>query len=91
MYSVAVPDVWCATGRKVVHDIAFGGGKEKNRLQSEIDKYNVSYILIDLSEENYKYSKQKLSNVLKNYQKQKLTEIIQDKDNGYFLYKININ
>ena len=29
MYSVAVPDVWCATGRKVVHDIAFGGGKKE--------------------------------------------------------------
>ena len=90
MYSVAVPDVWCVTGRRVVHDIAFGGGKEKNRLQSEIDKYNVSYILVDLSEKNYTFSSQKLAKVLKNYQNQKLEEIIQDKDNGYFLYKINI-
>ena len=42
MYSVIVPDVWCVTRRKAVHDIAKGGGNAKLRLKSEIDKYKVS-------------------------------------------------
>ena len=88
MYSVEVPDVWCATGRKVVHDIAFGGDKVKHRLKSEVDKYSVSHIFIDLAEENYVYSEKRLSKLLENYQNINLKKIIQDKENGYFFYEI---
>jgi hypothetical protein len=91
MYSVAVPDVWCSTGRKVVHDIAFAGDKVRHRLKSEIDKYSVSHIFIDLSEENYNYSEERLKKLLKNYQNQELKEIIKDKENGYFFYEIKKN
>lgn len=53
MYSIAVADLWCATGRKVVHDIAVRGRDTTKRVKSEIDKYEVSHIFIDLSSENY--------------------------------------
>ena len=66
MYSVAVPDV-CATGRKVVHDIARGGHNTKNRLNEEIEKYKVSHIFVDISGENYEYSSQKIESTLLNY------------------------
>ena len=91
MYSVAVPDVWCVTGRKVVHDIAIGGHKVKKRLNTEVKKYKVTHILIDLSEENYQYSNQKLQNILNNYKDLKLHRLIQDKKYGYFFYKIILN
>ena len=89
MYSVAVSDVWCATGRKVVHDIAVTGGHTKRRVKSEIDKYDVSHIFIDLSSENYVFSEEQISNVLNNYHKVDLVEILKDKKKGYFFYKIN--
>ena len=88
MYSVAVPDVWCATGRKVVHDIARGGHNTRNRLNEEIEKYKASHIFIDISGENYDYSSQKIENVLLNYKNTDLKKILENKEKGYFFYKI---
>lgn len=88
MYSISVQDVWCATRRNVVHDIARAGGNSKNRLKSEIEKYNVSHIFIDISGDNYKFSKEKLEITLSNYQNLDLKQILHDKDSGYFFYKI---
>lgn len=88
MFSVAVPDAWCVTRRKIVHDIARGGSASKERLKLEIEKYNVSGIFIDISSENYKYSEQSLQNLLKNYSEIDLKLILADKINGYFFFKI---
>ena len=91
MYSIAVSDLWCATGRKVVQDIAVRGGDTTKRVKSEIDKYEVSHIFIDLSSENYVFSEEIISNILKNYHKVNLEEIFKDTRKGYFFYKINKN
>ena len=91
MYSIPVDDVWCATGRKVVHDIAVSSGHTMHRVKAEIDKYEVSHVFIDLSSENYVFSEEKISNILKNYHKVNLEEILKDTKKGYFFYKINKN
>ena len=91
MYSISVDDVWCATGRKVVHDIAVSSGHTMHRVKAEIDKHEASHVFIDLSSENYVFSEEKISNILKNYHKVNLEEILKDTKEGYFFYKINKN
>ena len=81
-------DAWCATRRNVVNDIAFGGGESRLRVSSEVDKYKVTHLLINLSADNYIFSKEMLSRVLSNYQNLNFELILQDKENGYFFYKI---
>ena len=88
MYSVAVPDAWCATRRNIVHDISRGGAVSKERLNLEIKKYDVSSIFIDLSRDNYRHSDVELNNLLNNYSGLDLKLILADELNGYFFYKI---
>jgi hypothetical protein len=88
MYSVAVPDLWCSTKRNIVHDIARSGSVSKQRLKLEIEKYNVSYIFIDISSNNYEYSREVLLNLLNNYRDLDLKLTLADESNGYFFYKI---
>ena len=76
---------------KVVHDIAVRGRDTTKRVKSEIDKYKVSHIFIDLSSENYFFSEERISNILKNYHRVNLEEIFKDTKKGYFFYKINKN
>jgi len=88
LYAVAPQDLWCATRRDVVHDIAFGGGKSRLRVSFEVEKYDVSHLFINLSGDNYSFSKKKLDKILSNYQNLDLKLVIQNKENGYFFYKI---
>ena len=88
MYTVAVPDVWCSTNRKVVHDVSRGAPIELGRIKSEITQYNITHIFVDLSSENYSFSKQKIKETLNNYKNIKLKKILEDRDNGYFFYQI---
>ena len=88
LYAVAPQDLWCATRRNVVHDIAFGGGKSRLRVSFEVEKYDVSHLFINLSGDNYSFSKKKLDKILSNYQNLDLKLVIQNKENGYFFYKI---
>ena len=90
LYSVAVPDFGVP---QVNADIARGGHNTKNRLNEEIEKYKVSHIFVDISGENYEYSSQKIESTLLNYKNTKLKKILENKEKGYFFYKIlkNIN
>lgn len=88
LFAVAPQDAWCATRRNVVHDIAFGGGKSRLRVRSEVDKYNVTHLFINLSGDNYNFSKKKLNKILSNYHNLDLKLVLENKENGYFFYKI---
>ena len=89
MYAYAVSDAWCATGRKIVQDVAFNNVKNVDRVNEEIKKYDVGYLLIDISDHIYTRSQSKnINEVLLFYKKTKLELVTQDKTNGYFFYKI---
>jgi hypothetical protein len=89
MYAYTVSDAWCATGRKIVQDVAFNKIKNVDRVKEEIKKYNVGYLLIDISDHIYTRSHIKnINEVLLFYKNIKLELITQDKINGYFFYKI---
>lgn len=88
LFGLKPQDAWCATRRNIVHDIAIAGGKAKHRLKSEILRYNVSHIFVDLSVDNYKFSQEWLDIMLSNYGDLNLELILKDKESGYFFYKI---
>ena len=58
-------------------------------VNEEIKKYDVGYLLIDISDHIYTRSQSKnINEVLLFYKKTKLELVTQDKTNGYFFYKI---
>ena len=57
---------------------AASSGRIRYYPKSEIDKYQVSQVFIDLSFENYVSYEKKISNVLKNYHKVNLEEILKN-------------
>ena len=92
MYAMTPQDAWCATGRKIVHDIAFNNPKDMNRIRQEINKYDVNYLLIDLSNHIYPRGmivKKHINQVINDYYPMlKLKEVLRDDTNGYYFYKI---
>ena len=89
MLASTVTDGWCVTRRNFVQDIAFyDNPKSKYRIKQEVEKYNVNYLLIDLSEHIYQRKYASIEKVMKSYSKLNLIEILKDDANGYYFFKI---
>jgi hypothetical protein len=89
MLASTVPDGWCATRRSFVQDVAFyDNPKSKYRINQEVEKYKVGYLLIDLSDHIYQRGGRSIEQVIKSYSTLNLSEILKDEVNKYFFYKI---
>ena len=87
MYANSVPDAWCVTKRKIVQDPAFYKKNTSNRILEEVRRFDVDYLLIDVSQHIYQRGND-ISSAIKFYDKLKLKEIFTDRINGYYFYKI---
>ena len=88
MYHSTVSDGWCATRRNFVQDIAYAPGA-RYRVKNEVEKYDITHILIDISD--YIYPRSQYGNIekIKNfYHDIQLEEVLRDEKNGYYFYKI---
>jgi hypothetical protein len=89
MLASTVSDGWCVTRRNFVQDIAFyDNPKFKYRIKQEVEKYEVNYLLIDLSGHIYQRGYASIEKVIKSYSNLNLIEILKDEANGYYFYKI---
>jgi hypothetical protein len=89
MLASTVPDGWCATRRSFVQDVAFyDNPKSKYRINQEVEKYKVGYLLIDLSDHIYQRGGRSIEQVIKSYSTLNLSEILKDEVNKYYFYKI---
>jgi len=87
MYANSVPDAWCVTKRKIVQDPAFYKKNTSNRILEEVRRFDVNYLLIDVSKHIYQRGND-INNVIKFYDKLKLKKIFEDDVNGFYFYKI---
>lgn len=87
MYANSVPDAWCVTKREIVQDPAFYKKKTSNRVLEEVKRFDVNYLLIDVSKHIYQRGND-INNAIKFYDKLKLKKIFEDDVNGFYFYKI---
>lgn len=86
-YANSVPDAWCATNREIVQDPAFYKKKTSNRILEEVKKFDIDYLLIDVSEHIYQRGND-ISSAIKFYDTLKLKKVFDDPENGFYFYKI---
>ena len=86
-YANTVPDGWCVTKREIVQDPAFYKKETSSRILEEAKRFDVDYLLIDVSQHIYQRGSN-LNNAIKFYNKLKLKKILEDKVNGFYFYKI---
>jgi hypothetical protein len=87
MYANSVPDAWCVTKRKIIQDPAFYKKKTSHRVLEEVKRFNIDYLLVDVSEHIYQRGND-IDGAIKFYDKLKLKKIFADQVNGYYFYKI---
>ncbi|MDA9839106.1 hypothetical protein N9B99_05800, partial [Candidatus Pelagibacter sp.] len=87
MYANSVPDAWCVTKRKIVQDPAFYKKNTSNRILEEVRRFDVDYLLVDVSDQIYQRGKD-IVGAIKFYNQLELEEIFSDEKNGYHFYKI---
>ena len=87
MYANTVPDAWCVTKRKIVQDPAFYKKNTSNRILEEVRRFDVDYLLVDVSDQIYQRGKD-IGGAIKFYNQLELEEIFSDEKNGYHFYKI---
>ena len=87
MYANSVPDAWCVTKRKIVQDPAFYKKNTSNRILEEVRRFDVDYLLVDVSDQIYERGKD-IVGAIKFYNQLELEEIFSDEKNGYHFYKI---
>ena len=87
MYANSVPDAWCVTKRKIVQDPAFYKKNTSNRILEEVKRFDVDYLLVDVSDQIYQRGKD-IVGAIKFYNQLELEEIFSDEKNGYHFYKI---
>lgn len=87
MYANSVPDAWCVTNRNIVQDPAFYKKDTSQRVLEEVNKFDINYLLIDVSQHIYQRGND-ISSAIKFYDKLNLKEIFSDQINGYYFYKI---
>jgi len=87
MYANSVPDAWCVTKRKIVQDPAFYKKNTSNRILEEVRRFDVDYLLVDVSDQIYQRGKD-IGGAIKFYNQLELEEIFSDEKNGYHFYKI---
>jgi hypothetical protein len=92
IYAYTMQDLWCATKRKSISDIAFFAPQTMNRINEEIKKYNVTYLFIDTSNHIYQRPSVPDNNIDSIielfYSSLKLKLILKDEINRYYFYKI---
>ena len=87
MYANSVPDAWCVTKRKIVQDPAFYKKNTSNRILEEVRRFDVDYLLVDVSDQIYQRGKD-IVGAIKFYNQLELEKILSDEKNGYHFYKI---
>ena len=87
MYANSVPDAWCVTNRNIVQDPAFYKKDTSQRVLEEVNKFDINYLLIDVSQHIYQRGND-ISSAIKFYDKLNIKEIFSDQINGYYFYKI---
>ena len=87
MYANSVPDAWCVTKRKIVQDPAFYKKNTSNRILEEVRRFDVDYLLVDVSDQIYQRGKD-IGGAIKFYNQLELEKIFSDEKNGYHFYKI---
>jgi asparagine N-glycosylation enzyme membrane subunit Stt3 len=92
IYAYTMQDLWCATKRKSISDIAFFNPQTMNRINEEIKKYNATYLFIDTSNHIYQRPSVPDNNIDSIielfYSSLKLKLILKDEINRYYFYKI---
>ena len=86
-YANSVPDAWCSTEREIVQDPAFYKKETSGRILKEAKKFNVGYLFIDVSQHIYQRGND-IKNAIKFYETLNLQKILDDKENGFYFYKI---
>lgn len=87
LYANSVPDAWCVTKREIVQDPAFYKKKTSNRILDEVKKFDIDYLLIDVSEHIYQRGND-INSALKFYDTLKLKKVFDDSKNGFYFFKI---
>jgi hypothetical protein len=92
IYAYTMQDLWCATKRKSISDLAFFNLKNMDRINEEIKKYNATHLFIDISHHIYQrpsVSDNNIDSIIELfYSSLKLKLILKDEINRYYLYKI---
>ena len=87
LYANSVPDAWCVTNREIVQDPAFYKKKTSNSILEEVKKFDIDYLLIDVSEHIYQRGND-ISSAIKFYDTLKLRKVFDDTENGFYFYRI---
>ena len=75
------------TKREIVQDPAFYKKKTSNRILDEVKKFDIDYLLIDVSEHIYQRGND-INSALKFYDTLKLKKVFDDSKNGFYFFKI---